>query len=625
MKHLRSCLKEHQKKDPRFPGTVKEYSDLSSEICSAGMRGCTMEKFLTYFPDADDDFVERMDNFLRREGYVLKDEGVDVILKTSNQEVEPTQSAKEEPEQLTGAKAAAEWWASLGLDTSAFKTSLICTYFKEELCPPLKDKVEAENNIRKFNLYKLSIERHLAYAFKHQTPKSNNEWELMLSAQGLELAKLLQQCEKIRRSTALDHVKRVQRVVTLIIENWRAKPGFPVDKDGYISRAKDFSTELKSLIGHLQKAADKEKSQKKDAFVKSGGLRLGDIRSYFCKTDKVKLVVDELEKIEKFLKENQNIIPLGTGLQYNRVLGHCWNKVVRYLGMLMQTFSKRTSSLQGITLQEFEEREIKRDGHHVTIGRCKNRQNSSDGFIIPPDYVDLYERFYKVRLCCRKMTGEWDRQEYFINICGQKFVRFSDDINKEMPDQPHTINGRNIRTMISTAGQGMDASKRDSFNQFMNHQDTVDRRDYCCPNAEQCLDGQNIVDSIHITEAVREQVLPKIETLCSYSRTASFPSLLLCEDIIREMFKIPLKTLEESLYTELHNCWRRANLPKIAEEIASAAMQHNQGEFDAMFVLGLLREIEEWLPFRAEVRKEAEVIYNQMREVSIMLTNAVPL
>lgn len=123
----------------------------------------------------------------------------------------------------------------------------------------------------------------------------------------MELAKLVQNTDRLQRSTALDHVKRVQRVLNYMAENWRNKAGFPVNKDEYITRVKDCIADFKTVVSQLQRAADKEKSKKKDQFVKEGGIKLGDIMSYFFQHNKKEAVSKELTTLEEFAAQNNNI------------------------------------------------------------------------------------------------------------------------------------------------------------------------------------------------------------------------------------------------------------------------------------------------------------------------------
>lgn len=176
-----------------------------------------------------------------------------------------------------------------------------------------------------------------------------------------------------------------------------------------------------------------------DGFIKKGTLQLDNIKNYFKQETTVKDVQAALDFCERYAVENNKIISLGSGFNCDRRLGKNWKTIVRFLGGFVQVYSKRTGSVQGTTVQEYEERSEVEQGYHNVINMCKNENNSSDGFIIPKDQYPLWERYYKLRKICRKQTA-WDREQFFINMCGNTFTEFTKNVKKAIgKEQPHAV------------------------------------------------------------------------------------------------------------------------------------------------------------------------------------------
>lgn len=601
----------------KLPHSAEHYSDLASELTAGGVRGLELVEVLETFPDADDIFLRKLDGLMRRKGVVIIDEGAeDTTVASSNAQEQATEApdatAGESESQKSSAK---DFWKNLELPD--FVNSVIEEHFRVVLCPDdIQDKLRKENNVRKYKQYALTLRRHLAYA--QRKTKLTDEWMLLADLAGCELAREMLKSKLIAPATSLTHAKIIMRVIKLAEEKWENKTGYPQNKPDYKRKLSEASEKWKSIEQAANIENEKATRQRKVAFNKKGTMDVNAFKQYFERQDKLDEILSHINILEQMAKENSNIISLGTGLNYNRVMGHHWNKVVRYLGMSMQVFTKRLSSLQGVKMSEFRDREKRKDGWFLEIANCKNADNSSDGFIIPNFSMPAWERFYNLRLLCRKQ-GNFDREEMFVNICGQKFTKFTDDLNAEFKNQPHSINGRNIRTSVCTAGKSLDKNKRPDFLSFINHGDGVDRQVYQAATAETIEAGQKSVTHVMNMVDVKSKVLPQIEKICTYEQKAIFPDILTTEDILRESFKINVDKLDEDVYSLLHEEWQKKCLPYITRDLAQMAFVQNEEEFDAMFILQELRKHEEWRALRAQIRDAAESNYKEVRFFRVFL------
>lgn len=601
------------------------YSNLSSEMCQYGVRACTEEEVLDEFPLADAEFMEKLNRLLRRKSVIIIDTALEPASVPARVPIRQTPTEGEGSNNVdkaedTKSHKAADYYAALELPP--MENTLIEKLFERRVCPEDVSQTDMEKNRRKFKQFRVNLRRHLGWC---KTKQPNlDEWKLLASVEGLNLVKSMYLSKAVAPTTMLTHAKLIKRILKLAREQWFTEPGYPQDRAAYFEEVDTAINKWSEKVSSLEREAAKHIQKNKDTFIKKGKLPMEDIRRYFYQDETMEQIMNHFETLEKYAQENNNIVSLGEGMNYDRALALVWNKVVRFLGMSMQVYTKRLSTLQGLKLEEFRNRQKVEGGFFVSIEECKNADNSSDGFLIPTLHIGMWERYYKLRLMCRKSTA-FDREEMFINICGKKFTKFTEDINRSFPDKAHSINGRNIRRVVCTSGKQLDKSKRPDFLSFVNHGDGVDKTVYQCPTAEECAAGQQAVAHVGQMDKICEVVTAEIDKLCKYSTEVVFPDILTAEDIIRESFQIKIKQMDKLVYEKLHDTWQKKFLPAISKDMAMLARRRDPKSFDAMFVLQTLRQHAEWMVLRGEIREEAELIFkslNQVRGKKIRADNA---
>ena len=170
-----------------------------------------------------------------------------------------------------------------------------------------------------------------------------------------EKNKTLPENNRIVPNTFLTHVKTLEKC-TRLAQSWITDPEFPADKDKYRAWLDAANAEWTKLTQEYTKAVSQDKQLRKDKFVAKGLPNTNDIRLYFDRKHQQEKISEELDWLEKYAKQNNNVIKLGHGRSYDRKLAHSWKKVLTFLASKLSSLTKRTSAIQGITISEFEQR-----------------------------------------------------------------------------------------------------------------------------------------------------------------------------------------------------------------------------------------------------------------------------
>jgi hypothetical protein len=207
--------------------------------------------------------------------------------------------------------------------------------------------------------------------------------------------------------------------------------------------------------------------ESKSKFIEKGKIQMEDISNYFQTTATVKEVQDSLSFLKDHCQKNGNSLRLGHGHIYDRTIAFHWIKVSRFLAADLNRYTKRTSTIQGLTMEEFR-RTRTLTGYVVSVGEHKNGHLNDDTFEIPMNKIELWTQFYAIRKLCVKKEMPWlDKHQLFINICGTALKNFTVDVNKALPHLNHRFSGRNMRTSTATASSTLSPSKQSVLRTFI--------------------------------------------------------------------------------------------------------------------------------------------------------------
>lgn len=195
----------------------------------------------------------------------------------------------------------------------------------------------------------------------------------------------------------------------------------------------------------------------------------------------------------------------------------------------------------------------------MTVTEHKNKDLNADSFVISNEDIDFWTQYYHLRRMCRKQEGtDWvDKDQFFISIWGTALKNNTHDINKALPNQPHRINGRNMRTATSTAANACSPSKKEKMM----------RLHYSCSTAEETRMGQNTVLLIQEMQVAKEAALENLEKICQFSPNAIFPTVEEVEDVLVEELGGKIGKMDQKVYESIHDIWRRRNIDKMAKHL----------------------------------------------------------
>lgn len=606
-------LKVHRDED--LPCSRAEASIRASKIAKGGIRPVHIGEVLKYFPDATEEFFKNLETLLRKAGDVLVTSHPSGKQKTPKQAADEVdscdaQEGEKDPKQPKGS----EILSKLPLVKGTKVEALLTAAFIQGAENPRELKRfsrNAKNNA-------LRLQRVLGHA---ALTNKNDCWELLVDYKaGLdffaslkEKNKMLPEDKRIAPNTLLTHVKTLEKC-TRLAKSWIADPEFPEDKDAYRARLDVANAEFTKLKQEYTKAVSKDKQMKKDKFVAKGLPNTNDIRLYFDGKNQQEKISEELDWLEKYAQENNNVIKLGSGRSYDRKLAHSWNIVLRFLASKLTSITKRSSAIQGITISEFEQRTRTDGGWQVIVQEHKNAECGSDSFVISDMQIELWKKFYELRKLCQKKDPWDDKHQMLINVCGSSVTNFNVDVNKSFPNEPHKINGRTMRTATSTMSSNCSPSKTNTMMPFMNHRPDTDAVHYDCLTADDTRRGQDAVIQVQQNYAAKKAALENLDQFRNFSPSAVFPTREECEDILIETLNVSIKKLGQQVYEKIHCAWKAANVQEMAEHLAEN-LPH--GAFDSMWILGQLRGHEEWREERMDINCRVGLLVEQ-RHVSIL-------
>lgn len=152
LKHIRREIKSKKITDHDH----HYYSTLSSEMVSFGVRAITEDEVLEEFPDADVNFMEKLDRLLRKKAVIIVD-GTELVPDVIPNSAQPSSSKDSQDDagvQEAPKKIAAEYYSLLQLPD--VKNSRIDDLFKKHLCPEDVSVSDAEKNLRNYKQFSLN-------------------------------------------------------------------------------------------------------------------------------------------------------------------------------------------------------------------------------------------------------------------------------------------------------------------------------------------------------------------------------------------------------------------------------------------------------------------------------------
>lgn len=591
-------LKTHERNKTLAPfASVKEASEAASSISKAGLRTLRFEDVLESFPECTDDFITRLALLLRNNGVIIVDNS-EIETPVPRQPVAEEESA-DDPEEKGNLSCMPE-----------MKETLVEKLFYESCVNPNAEPRAMFKQKRAARGYTLHLRRYLGYA--RQTNHAQ-EWQLLVDKTNTSSFPKALEDRGVKKCTVLCHIKTMERVLRQL-PKWTSRPDVPSTPE-FTTGISECHTLWKHHINAFSKLVAQEKLEAKTEFVAKGMPQIEDIRNYFESANNKKQVEDALNWCEDYARKHGNTIPLGDGHHYDRHLAVRWNTIVRRCCTKMSVGTKRTSAIQGMTIAEFRDRKKVVGGFQITINDHKNGHLNADSFVLEESEEKLWMRFYNLRKMCVK-KGEWmDREQFFINVSGTMVKNFHVAINKAMPQQPHSITGRTMRKATATVGSALSPSKKQKLIPYLNHSADTHAREYVCLTKEQSKQGADAVKAVQDAQLVRQRILnpEAMEKLCSFTPTAVFPEKALCEDMLIEIFKMDIASLDSNVYDEIHQYWKAQMMPKMVKAIVDDIGD----SFNAMEVLGKLRDHEEWRDVRLKLRTLAEEAYAK-RKVKIL-------
>jgi hypothetical protein len=224
---------------------------------------------------------------------------------------------------------------------------------------------------------------------------------------------------------------------------------------------------------------------------------------------------------------------------------------------------------------------------------------------IPDNELPFWERYAKLRRVCSK-DGEWEDTRFFVNISGNVYTKFDDDINKELQSEVR-ITGRNCRTLAETAGSTLSPTQRQHLHYYENHSSQTAEQSYALKNADRAKQGHEAVQAAFTEGLIKEKVVPNIQNF--FPAEEKFPDLEEAEDKICVMLKLKSVQLSRGLYADLRTQWKAAAIKILAKKLGERAFKENDKAFDDLKVLKWIRENSDWVEDRYQLREIAKEEY----------------
>lgn len=128
----------------------------------------------------------------------------------------------------------------------------------------------------------------------------------------------MEESKAFAAATLLAQIKTITRVLGYVRKLWTSR--YPSRRATYQDSVEDVVGQYKVLQTRWQLICDKEKQMSKGGFVRKGTLQLDNIKNYFKQETTVKDVEAALDFCERYAVENNKIISLGSGFNYDRRL-----------------------------------------------------------------------------------------------------------------------------------------------------------------------------------------------------------------------------------------------------------------------------------------------------------------